>query len=368
MSNPLLHEMLARDDLPRYDLIQPAQVAAAVDTLLAEARATLARVTAPDNAISWATVIEPLTDATERLGRAWGAVHHMSGVMDSPEWREAINSRLAEVTAFWTELAQHPDLFRASKALEDQFKNAPPKPQDSNGRARFRALQNSLRAFRLGGAELPEDKKKVFAELQARLAQLTQKFSEQLLDSTNATVVHVTEQAQLAGLPQHSVESAAAEAQRRGLAGWVFTLQHPSVGPVLQFAQDRSLREAIYRKQAVRASEISSEGPQHDNGPIMGEILALRQQQAVLLGFRNAAEVSLAPKMADSPQQVIDFLMNLASKARPAAQRDLEELKAFAAAELQLADLQAWDVAFASEQLRQRRYAFSEEEVRQYFP
>jgi len=368
MSNPLLHEMLARDDLPRYDLIQPAQVAAAVDTLLAEARATLARVTAPDNAISWATVIEPLTDATERLGRAWGAVHHMSGVMDSPEWREAINSRLAEVTAFWTELAQHPDLFRASKALEDQFKNAPPQPQDSTGRARFRALQNSLRAFRLGGAELPEDKKKVFAELQARLAQLTQKFSEQLLDSTNATVVHVTEQAQLAGLPQHSVESAAAEAQRRGLAGWVFTLQHPSVGPVLQFAQDRSLREAIYRKQAVRASEISSEGPQHDNGPIMGEILALRQQQAALLGFRNAAEVSLAPKMADSPQQVIDFLMNLASKARPAAQRDLEELKAFAAAELQLADLQAWDVAFASEQLRQRRYAFSEEEVRQYFP
>jgi oligopeptidase A len=177
MSNPLLHEMLARDDLPRYDLIQPAQVAAAVDTLLAEARATLARVTAPANAISWATVMEPLTDATERLGRAWGAVHHMSGVMDSPEWREAINSRLAEVTAFWTELAQHPDLFRASKALEEQFKNAPPTPQDSTSRARFRALQNSLRAFRLGGAELPEDKKKVFAELQARLARLTQKFS-----------------------------------------------------------------------------------------------------------------------------------------------------------------------------------------------
>lgn len=368
MNNPLLHEMLARDGLPRYDLIEPAQVAAAVDTLLAEARATLARVTAPANSISWATVIEPLTDATERLGRAWGAVHHMSGVMDSPEWREAINSRLAEVTAFWTELAQHPDLFRASRALEDQFKNTPPKPQDTTGRARFRALQNSLRAFRLGGAELPEDKKKAFADLQARLAQLTQKFSEQLLDSTNATVVHITEQAQLAGLPQHSVESAAAEAQRRGLTGWVFTLQHPSVGPVLQFAQDRSLREAIYRKQAVRASEISSEGPQHDNGPIMGEILALRQQQAALLGFHNAAEVSLAPKMADSPQQVIDFLMNLASKARPAALRDLEELKAFAAAELHLADLQAWDVAFASEQLRQRRYAFSEEEVRQYFP
>ncbi|MBU3724916.1 MAG: M3 family metallopeptidase [Burkholderiaceae bacterium] len=365
MNNPFLDQLLTREGLPRYDLIAPEHVAPAIDHLLSEARATLARVTDPATPVSWETVMEPLTDATERLGRVWGAVHHMSGVMDSPEWRDAVNSRLAEVTAFWTELAQHPALFASTKALDAQFKQQPGK--DASHSARQRSLENSLRAFRLGGAELPEEQKKIFAELQARLAQLNQKFSEQLLDSTNATVVHVTDQARLDGIPAHAVESAAAEAKKRELDGWVFTLQHPSVGPVLQFAKDRSLREEIYRKQAMRASEIATEGPQNDNGPIMGEILKLRQEQAALLGYKNAAEVSLAPKMADSPQQVIDFLMDLAAKARPAAERDLAELREFAAATLNIQDLQAWDVAYASEQLRQSRYAFSEEEVRQYF-
>ena len=368
MTNPLLHEMLTRGELPRYDLIRPEHVAPAVDQLLADARKTLADVTDPATPLGWESVIEPLTDATERLGRAWGAVHHMSGVMDSPEWREAINSRLAEVTAFGSELAQHPELFRATKALEAEFKKAPAALRDDRFRARLRALENSLRSFRLGGAELADEQKKQFADLQSRLAQLNQKFSEQLLDSTNATIVHVTDAKRLEGLPEHAVASAAEEAKKRACEGWVFTLQHPSVGPVLQFAKDRSLREEIYRRHAVRASDIATEGPDHDNGPVMGEILSLRQQQASLLGYKNAAEVSLAPKMADSPQQVIDFLMNLASKARPAALDDLAELKRFAATELAIPDLQAWDVAYASEQLRQQRYAFSEEEVRQYFP
>jgi len=368
MTNPLLHEMLTRGELPRYDLIRPEHVAPAVDQLLADARKTLADVTDPATPLGWESVMEPLTDATERLGRAWGAVHHMSGVMDSPEWREAINSRLAEVTAFGSELAQHPELFRATKALEAEFKKAPAALRDDRFRARLRALENSLRSFRLGGAELADEQKKQFADLQSRLAQLNQKFSEQLLDSTNATIVHVTDAKRLQGLPEHAVASAAEEAKKRACEGWVFTLQHPSVGPVLQFAKDRSLREEIYRRHAVRASDIATEGPDHDNGPVMGEILSLRQQQASLLGYKNAAEVSLAPKMADSPQQVIDFLMNLASKARPAALDDLAELKRFAATELAIPDLQAWDVAYASEQLRQQRYAFSEEEVRQYFP
>ncbi|MBU3720684.1 MAG: M3 family metallopeptidase [Burkholderiaceae bacterium] len=368
MTNPLLHEMLTRGELPRYDLIRPEHVAPAVDQLLADARKTLADVTDPTTPLGWESVMEPLTDATERLGRAWGAVHHMSGVMDSPEWREAINSRLAEVTAFGSELAQHPELFRATKALDAEFKKTPAALRDDRFRARLRALENSLRSFRLGGAELADEQKKQFADLQSRLAQLNQKFSEQLLDSTNATIVHVTDAKRLEGLPEHAVASAAEEAKKRACEGWVFTLQHPSVGPVLQFAKDRSLREEIYRRHAVRASDIATEGPDHDNGPVMGEILSLRQQQASLLGYKNAAEVSLAPKMADSPQQVIDFLMNLASKARPAALDDLAELKRFAATELAIPDLQAWDVAYASEQLRQQRYAFSEEEVRQYFP
>ncbi len=368
MNNPFLNELLDRDTLPRYDLIAPEHVAHAVDQLLADARAALASVTDAATPITWEAVMEPLTDATERLSRAWSAVHHMSGVMDSPQWREAINSRLAQVSEFWTALAQDPALFEKTKALSAQMARTPMAANDDVLRARQRALDISLRAFRLGGAELAPAQKKQFADLQARLAQLNQKFSEQLLDSTNATIIHVTDPQRLEGLPEYAVASAAAEAAQRDLSGWVFTLQHPSTGPILQFAKDRALREEVYRKQAVRASEIATEGAMHDNGPVMGEILQLRQAQALLLGFANAAEVSLAPKMADTPEQVIDFLMDLASKARPAAENDLAELRAFAAAELGIPSLQAWDVGFASEQLRQKRYAFSEDQVRHYFP
>ncbi len=368
MNNPFLNELLDRDTLPRYDLIAPEHVAHAVDQLLADARAALASVTDAATPITWEAVMEPLTDATERLSRAWSAVHHMSGVMDSPQWREAINSRLAQVSEFWTALAQDPALFEKTKALSAQMARTPMAANDDVLRARQRALDISLRAFRLGGAELAPAQKKQFADLQARLAQLNQKFSEQLLDSTNATIIHVTDPQRLEGLPEYAVASAAAEAAQRDLSGWVFTLQHPSTGPILQFAKDRALREEVYRKQAVRASEIATEGAMHDNGPVMGEILQLRQAQALLLGYANAAEVSLAPKMADTPEQVIDFLMDLASKARPAAENDLAELRAFAATELGIPSLQAWDVGFASEQLRQKRYAFSEDQVRHYFP
>ena len=360
MQNTFLNELLDRQALPRYDLIQPDQVAPAIDQLLAEARDTLTRVTTDQTPNTWEAVIEPLTDSTERLGRAWSAVHHMSGVMDSQEWRDALNSRLADITAFWTDLAQNPALYAKTKTIAANTAS-------SQHPARARALENSLRSFRLGGAELGDADKKEFAELQAQLAQLQQKFSEQLLDSTNATVIHVEDAARLAGIPEHAVASAKAEAEKRSLSGWVFTLQYPSFGPVMQFAKDRALREEVYRKQAVRASEIATEGSDHDNGPVMGEILRLRQKQATLLGFANAAEVSLAPKMADTPQQVIDFLMELAQKARPAAEKDLAELRNYAAESLGLSDLQAWDVAYASEQLRQSRYAFSEDEVRQYF-
>ncbi len=358
MKNPFVHELLDSESLPRYDLIQADQVVPAIDQLLSEARSALRHVTSDTVAPSWDAVMVPLSEATERLSRAWSAVHHMSGVMDSPEWREATNSRLAEVSAFWTELSQHPQLFEKVKAIH---------AQGGLNAARQRAIENSLRAFRLGGAELDADTKQKFAETQARLAQLNQRFSEQLLDSTNATIIHVTDEAMLDGLPEHARDAAKAEAERREMPGWVFTLQYPSYGPVMQFAKQRSLREEVYRKQAMRASEIATEGPDHDNGPIMGEILALRQQQAKWLGYANAAEVSLAPKMANSPQQVIEFLMDLANKARPAAEKDLTELRTFAAAELGIANLEPWDIGFASEQLRQSRYAFSEDEVRQYF-
>jgi len=361
-ANSFLTGLLERDGLPRYDLIQAEDAAPAVDQLLAEAQAVLEEVTAADNPNTWEDVLEPLTNATERLSRVWSAVHHMSGVMDAPNWRDALNSRLAEVTAFWTALSQHPALFEKTKAIDAALPDTP------ECRTRKRALENALRAFRLGGAELAQAEKNEFSMLQSKLAQLQQKFSEQLLDSTNATTVQVEDVARLEGIPEHVITAAAQEAEKRQLPGWVFTLQFPSVGPVLQFAKDRALREEMYRKQTTRASDIAHEGPQHDNGPIMGEILSLRQRQAKLLGFKNAAEVSLSPKMAETPDQVMDFLHDLANKARPFAEKDLEELKTFARDELGIETLEGWDVSFASEQLRQARYAFSEDEVRQYFP
>ena len=361
-TNPLLGSYLSSESLPPYHQLQPNQVEPAIDSLIGQAQDCLAQVVTRDAPASWAAVMTPLTSATERLGRAWSAVHHMGGVMDSPEWREATNSRLEAVTRFWSSLAQDPRLYAKFKALAQS-------PDVVGQPAREKAIANSLRDFKLGGAELPADQQAAFAEMSARLAGLNQKFSEQLLDSTNASVVIVEDASRLEGIPEPVRSAAKAEAEKRGLTvAAVFTLQQPSLLPVLQFATDRNLREEIYSKNARRASEIAEEGPGHDNTPVMGEILALRQAQARLLGFQSAAETSLAAKMADSPEAVAAFLRDLASKARASAEKDLAELRAFARADLGLETLEPWDISYASEKLRQARYAFSEEEVRQYFP
>ncbi|MEY3668931.1 MAG: hypothetical protein RL258_326 [Pseudomonadota bacterium] len=361
-TNPLLGSYLNTEHLPPYHLLKPEQVGPAIDTLIAQAQDCLAKVVADATPATWAAVMVPLTSATERLGRAWSAVHHMGGVMDSPEWRDATNSRLEAVTRFWSSLAQDPGLYAKFKALAHA-------PDVVGQSAREKAIANSLRDFKLGGAELPRAQQASFAEMSARLAGLNQKFSEQLLDSTNASVVIVEEEARLAGIPEPVRAAAKAEAEKRGLsAAAVFTLQQPSLLPVLQFATDRALREEIYSKNARRASEVAEEGPSHDNTPVMGEILALRQAQAQLLGYQNAAQTSLTAKMADSPETVTSFLRDLARKARASAEKDLAELRAFAETSLGLKTLEPWDVSYASEKLRQDRYAFSEEEVRQYFP
>jgi len=356
-----MNELLAREGLPRYDLLKAEALGPEIDRLIEQTKDALEQVVRPEAPANWAAVMEPLGNATERLSRAWSAVHHMGGVMDSPEWRELTNSRLESVTALWSLISQDERLYAKVKQLESAA--------DVRGNpAREQAIAHSLRDFRLGGAELPADQQKQFAEWSAALAQLSQRFSENLLDSTNASIVHITVESELDGLPQHAIAAAKAQAESRSLPGWVFTLQQPSLLPVLQFAKNRPLREAIYRKNASRASEIAEEGPSHDNTAVMGEILQLRQQQARLLGFSSAAERSLASKMADTPQAVAAFLRDLAAKARTSAERDLADLQIFAKTELGIDSLEAWDIAFASEQLRQRRYHFSEDEVREYFP
>jgi len=349
LQNPLLDFT----GLPRFAELKPAHVAPAIDTLLAEARAAVAR--AEQAPPAWDEFIAPVEDANERLGRAWGQVAHLHAVLDSPELRAAYNENLPKVTQYWTELGQNLALFGKYRALRDSAQYPALIP------ARRRIVENALRDFRLGGAELPAADKARYAEIQDELAQLSAKFSENLLDATNAYSVLIEDERRLAGIPQDALQAARQEG-----GGWKFTLHMPSYLPVMQYAEDRALREEMYRASATRAAEFGR--PELDNTPLIARILPLRGETAALLGYPSYAEVSLVPKMADSPAQVLGFLEDLARRARPHAERDLAELRAFAREELGLAQLEAWDLAYAAEKLRQRRYAFSDQEVKQYFP
>ncbi len=355
-----MNPLLDLSGLPRFAELTPSHVAPAVDQLLAEARAVVAGVCDAGVAASWDAFVMPLEDSTERLARAWGQVEHLHAVQDSAELRAAYNASLPKVTQFWTELGQNQDLFNKYKLLKAsaQFQSLSP--------ARRKLVENALRDFRLGGAELPADKKPRYAAIQDELASLSAKFSENVLDATNAWSIVIEDEARLRGIPADDLDAAKEAATMAGKAGWKFTLRMPSYFPVMQYADDRKLRETMYRENATRASEFGK--PEWDNTALIARILELRKEEASLLGYASYADVSLVPKMAQSPAQVIAFLHDLAGKGRPFAERDLAELKAFARQELGLEALEAWDIAYASEKLRARRYSFSDQEVKQYFP
>ena len=350
----MLNPLLDFSGLPRFAELKPAHVAPAIDTLLAQARAAVSH--AEQAPPAWDAFIAPLEDANERLGRAWGQVAHLHAVLDSPELRAAYNQNLPKVTQFWTELGQNHALFEKYRALRASKEFAALTP------ARQRIVENALRDFRLGGAELPADRKPRYAQIQDELAQLAAKFSENLLDATNGFSILLQSDQRVAGIPQDALEAARQEGGR----GWKFTLHMPSYLPVMQYAEDRVLREDLYRASATRAAEFGK--PELDNTPLIARILPLRAETASLLGYPSYADVSLVPKMADSPAQVLGFLDDLARRARPHAERDLAELRAFAHSELGLGQLEAWDLTYASEKMRQRRYDFSDQEVKQYFP
>ena len=347
-------------DLPRFDLFQPSHVTPAIAQLLADARTTVAQLEQSE-AIGWDAFVVPLEAVTERLGRAWGVVGHLNAVVDTPELRATYNENLPKVTEFWTALGQNLKLFEKYKALQASAEYA------SLSAARKRIVDNAVRDFRLGGAELADDKKARFAEIQEQLAAWSTRFSENVLDATNAYELIIDDEARLAGLPDDVKQAAFASAEREGKNGWRFTLHFPSYFPVLQYANDRSLRETLYRANATKASELGANAD-WDNTQLIVDILKLRNEEAKLLGYANFAEVSLVPKMASAPSQVIQFLNDLAKRARPFAENDLAELRAFAKAELGLDQLEAWDMTYASEKLREKRYAFSEQEVKRYFP
>jgi oligopeptidase A len=353
MSNPLLDF----SDLPRFDAIRPEHVAPALDQLLADADAALAQVTAATFPARWVDIARVLDVATDRLGRAWGAVNHLNSVADTPELRAAYNAALPRVTDFWTRLGADERLYARYKAID---------PSELNTEQR-QAHRNALRNFVLGGAELVGEARDRFAAIQERLAELGQKFSENTLDATDA-YSHFATEAEMAGVPEDVRQAARAAAQAEGRDAFKLTLKMPCYLPVMQFAHDGALRERLYRAYVTRASDQArGDGMRFDNSALIREILALRHEEAQLLGYRNFGEVSVVPKMAESPQQVIAFLRELAKKARPYAQRDIDDLRAFAAKELGIADPQAWDWPYISEKLKESRYAFSEQEVKQYF-
>jgi oligopeptidase A len=347
VSNPLLDF----SGLPRFAEIESGHVAPAIDELLAQGRAAVAAVT--DAAPTWEAFVAPLEDANERIGRAWGQVSHLHAVMDSPALREAYNANLQKITQYWTELGQNEALFGKYKALHASAEFS------SLNSARKKIVENAVRDFRLSGAELAADKKARFAAIQEELAKLSAKFSENVLDATNAFSI-IVEETRTKGIPEDVLHAAREAAQKDGKEGFKFSLHMPSYMPVMQYADDRALRETMYRESATRASEFGK--PEWDNTSNIARIVSLRREMAELLGYATFADVSLVPKMAESPKQVLAFLDDLARRARTFAEKDVTELKEFSP------DLQAWDVAYASEKLRAKRYAFSDQEVKQYFP
>ncbi|WP_301100294.1 M3 family metallopeptidase [Propionivibrio sp.] len=345
--------------LPRFDAITPEDVQPAIKQLLAENRALVERLTTDKTAPSWNGFAAPLADGIEQLSRAWGIVGHLHSVNDIPEWREAYNDMLPEVSRFFATLGQNLQLFAKYKAIGDGEEYA------CLSTAQRKIIDNEIRDFRLSGAELPEDKKPRFQAISEELASLSAKFSENLLDATNSFSEIVTDENQIAGLPKDVCQVAREAAETDGKPGWKFSLHMPSYLPVMQYADHRPLRAVMYRAYATRASEFGP--PELDNTALILRILELRREEAQLLGYNNYAEVSLVPKMAESIPQVLAFLRDLAVKARPFAQRDIAELSEFARLELGIETLEAWDIGYASEKLLQARYAFSEQDVKQYF-
>ncbi|MBU3547124.1 M3 family metallopeptidase [Polynucleobacter sp. MWH-Jannik1A5] len=350
-----------------YSEVKPEHIAPAIEYLLKHAQDAVDVAVNPSTAPNWDALAEPLEDATESLGRSWGVISHLNSVADTPELRAAYGAMLPKVTAFFSSLGQNLDLYKKFKELS----KSPDFAKLSS--AQKKVIENSLRDFRLGGAELSDADKPRFAQIQDEQATLGKAFSDHVLDATDGFVHLVTDKAELVGLPEDAVAAAADTAQQKNLQGWAFTLHFPSYYPVMQYSENRALRCLMYEAYVTRASELA---PQYGKGKLdwdntknMLEQLRLRDEEARMLGFKNYAALSLAPKMANSVEEVDTFLTNFAQKAKPFALKDWQELSKFAKTELSITDgLEPWDIAFASERLKQERYSFSENELKQYFP
>ena len=354
-----MNPLLSINDLIDFPSIKPEHVVPGMKALIAEAQAVLENVTKDSTPASWEDVITPLEKKTLTLSRAWGAVSHLMSVCDEPELRKAYNEALPIVTQFWIGLSQS-NLSQKYKAISESeaFKNL--------SAVRQRIINEELIDFKLAGAFLPEDKKAELKKVKESFAQESQKFSENLLDATNAYGLLVEDEKELAGIPADDIASFKETAQAADQKGYRITLQIPHYLAVLQYADNRKLRETLYHAYVTRASELDFDG-KFNNNDVMKRIVELRASEASLLGYHNYGEVSLATKMANSPQEVVSFLRDLAQKSLPQAKADMAEVKTFAKEKLGIDDPQSWDLPYASEKLREAQYAFSDQEVKQYF-
>jgi len=358
-SNPLLNIT----DLPPFNKIKPEQVTPALESLLTENKATVEatlKAAQASNNPTWQQLITPLEEADDHLSRSWSPVSHLNGVKNSPELREAYQACLPKLSEYSTWFNQNPDLFKAYQALANNV-------EAKLNPAQKKMLDNALRDFRLSGVDLPEAEKQRFAQIKQQLSELGNQFSNNVLDATQAWTKLITDENQLAGLPSSAKESAAAAAKDKEQQGWLFTLDFPSFQPVMTYADNRKLRQEVYTAFVTRASDQGPNAGKWDNAPIMEKILALKQEAASLLGFESYAHLSVAKKMARTPEEVMEFLLNLATQAHPQAKKEYAELKEFAQQQ-GVDNLEPWDVGYYSEKLRQARYALSQEELRPWFP
>jgi oligopeptidase A len=358
MTNPLLNIV----DLPPFSAIKPKHIEPAIDQILADNRAAIARILENPETKTWDNLVAPMEDLEDRLSRAWSPVSHMNAVLNSDELTDAYNACLPKLSQYFTELGQNEQLYKAYESIA----NGP--DAEKLNVAQRKAIDNILRDFHLSGVNLPAEQKARFMEIQQQLSTLTSKFSQNVLKATQAWTKHITDEKALAGMPPSALAMAKQTADTKGLDGWLFTLEFPSYLAVMSYADDRALREETYQAFATRASDQGPHAGQWDNSGLMEQIMALRHELAQILGFETYAHRSLATKMAPSTEKVMEFLRNLADHSLGMAQEELEELTAFGREQFDITKLEPWDITYCSEKLREHRYAISQEDLKPYFP
>ena len=358
MNNPLLEN----EALPAFSEILPEHIEPALDEVLKQAKLAVDNLLSKLKTPTWETLVVPMEELDARIHQVWSPVSHLNSVMNSEELRAAYNACLPKLSEFGTDLGQNEDLYEAYKAIaiSDQYQLLDV--------AQKKVIDNSLRDFRLSGVELSQTKRDQFKTISQSLSELTAKFEENVMDSTQSWQKNITDESLLSGLPDSAKAMAAQVAQRANKKGWLFTLDFPSYLPLITYADNRALRKEVYTAFATRASDQGINGDQWDNTSVIAEILSLRHQLANLIGFDNHAERSIETKMAQSSQQVLDFLGDLATRSKPIAEKEFVELQSFAKENTELRGVEAWDMTYFSEKLRQQRYAISQEEIKSYFP